>query len=693
MLPHERDQLGEQLSAYLDGALNAAETAEVERRLAADPQARAQLATLRETVETLRRLPRRPAPSDLLDGLTARIERAQLLEGAADAGAAVRRPRPVWRLLASAAIVVFAVGGGFWAFSRMSDTLSRNDKQVALQSAPRDELGEAARSNAASSKLRGVAAQPEAAPRADTAPRPTAPAGPIPAVHGAAAEAREEKSAADRAMLKGTEATADVAARTPSAPERDALRGIDALAPPAPAVAPPPSNLGMRAGGTAVESPTPKPQRELTRADVLHTPFPDEPVQLTVACATEPDRAATRELLVACLAAHGVEPLQADAADKRAALAPEQAYSVEGQAHRNLADADPAARLAAVRALSGSSSPAVRNLLLPLTGKAGEADPRVRYAAISAVKAIDGRLSLTENLGRIFSGLSLGSILLLGALGLAITYGVMGIINMAHGELLMIGAYSAYAMQSLFRAYFPAAIDWYLPAAIPLSFLSAALVGVVMERTVIRWLYGRTLETLLATWGLSLILIQAARVLFGAQNVEVANPAWMSGGIELMPNLLLPWNRIVIIGFALFVLLLMWVLMNRTRLGMFVRAVTQNRAMADCVGVPTARIDTLAFALGAGIAGLGGLALSQISNVGPDMGQGYIVDAFMVVVLGGVGQLAGAVWAALGLGVATKLLEGWSGAVIAKIVVLAIIIIFIQKRPQGLFALKGRFVD
>nr|WP_263769475.1 urea ABC transporter permease subunit UrtB [Propionivibrio soli] len=362
-------------------------------------------------------------------------------------------------------------------------------------------------------------------------------------------------------------------------------------------------------------------------------------------------------------------------------------------AQSNLANTDPMARLAAVKALSGSSSPAVKSLLLPLTEKAGEADPRVRYAAISAVKSIDGRLSLTENLGRVFSGLSLGSILLLGALGLAITYGVMGIINMAHGELLMIGAYSAYAMQSLFRAYFPGAIDWYLPAAIPLAFFAAALVGVVMERTVIRWLYGRTLETLLATWGLSLILIQAARVLFGAQNVEVANPSWMSGGIELMPNLLLPWNRIIIIGFALFVLALMWVLMNKTRLGMFVRAVTQNRAMAGCVGVPTARIDTLAFALGAGIAGLGGLALSQISNVGPDMGQGYIVDAFMVVVLGGVGQLAGAVWAALGLGVFTKLLEGWSGAVIAKIVVLVFIIIFIQKRPQGLFALKGRFVD
>jgi len=362
-------------------------------------------------------------------------------------------------------------------------------------------------------------------------------------------------------------------------------------------------------------------------------------------------------------------------------------------AQANLANTDPVARLAAVRALAGSSSPEVKSLLIPITQNANEKDNRVRYAAISAVKEIEGRVKMTDNLGRVFSGLSLGSILLLGALGLAITYGVMGIINMAHGELLMVGAYSAYAMQSLFRTYFPGAIDWYLPAAIPLAFFAAALVGVIMERTVIRWLYGRTLETLLATWGLSLILIQAARVLFGAQNVEVANPSWMSGGIELMPNLLLPWNRIIIVGFALFVLSLVWVLMNKTRLGMFVRAVTQNRPMAGCVGVPTSRIDTLAFALGAGIAGLGGLALSQISNVGPDMGQGYIVDAFMVVVLGGVGQLAGAVWAALGLGVFTKLLEGWAGAVVAKIVVLVFIIVFIQKRPQGLFALKGRFVE
>lgn len=362
-------------------------------------------------------------------------------------------------------------------------------------------------------------------------------------------------------------------------------------------------------------------------------------------------------------------------------------------AQANLANADPGARLAAVKALAGSASPAVRSLLLPLTEKAGEADDKVRYEAIAAVKAIESRLALAENLAAVFSGLSLGSILLLAALGLAITYGVMGVINMAHGELLMVGAYSAYAMQSVFRAWFPGAIDWYLPAAIPVGFFAAALVGVVMERTVIRWLYGRTLETLLATWGLSLVLIQSARVLFGAQNVEVANPSWMSGGIEVLPNLLLPWNRIIIVGFALFVLLLVWVLMNKTRLGMFVRAVTQNRPMASCVGVPTGRIDTLAFALGAGIAGLGGVALSQISNVGPDMGQGYIVDSFMVVVVGGVGQLAGAVWAALGLGILSKLLEGWAGAVIAKIAILVCIIVFIQKRPQGIFALKGRFVE
>jgi urea transport system permease protein len=362
-------------------------------------------------------------------------------------------------------------------------------------------------------------------------------------------------------------------------------------------------------------------------------------------------------------------------------------------AQANLASPEPAARLAAVKALGEAPSPNARNLLLPLTNESGEPDMQVRVAAIQSLRAVESSLAVGENLGRVFTGLSLGSILLLAALGLAITYGVMGVINMAHGELLMIGAYATYAVQGLFRAYLPGWVDAYVLAAIPVAFFAAAAVGILLERTVIRHLYGRPLETLLATWGLSLILIQAARVLFGAQNVELANPNWMSGGVTLMAGLVLPWNRIAIIAFSLCVLLLVWLLMNKTRLGMFVRAVTQNRPMAGCVGVHTAKIDTLAFGLGTGIAGLGGVALSQIANVGPDMGQGYIVDSFMVVVLGGVGQLAGAVWAALGLGVVTKFLEGWSGAVIAKIAVLVFIIVFIQKRPQGLFALKGRFVE
>ncbi len=366
-------------------------------------------------------------------------------------------------------------------------------------------------------------------------------------------------------------------------------------------------------------------------------------------------------------------------------------------AQASLQSEDPRKRLAAVQALAGSDNPNTRSLLLGLLAKNGdtyaESDERVRREAAFALKGVEGRLARAEAVGRVFSGISLGSILLLAALGLAITYGVMGVINMAHGEFLMIGAYATFVVQGLFRSHAPEWVDAYVVAAIPVAFAAAALVGMALERLVIRHLYGRPLETLLATWGISLILIQAARTLFGSQNVEVANPGWMSGGVELLSGVVLPWNRIVIIAFSIGVLALMWVLLNMTRLGLFVRAVTQNRAMAGCVGVPTGRVDTLAFGLGAGIAGLGGVALAQIGNVGPDMGQGYIVDSFMVVVLGGVGQLAGAVWAALGLGIVSKFLEGWTGAVIAKIVVLAFIIVFIQKRPQGLFALKGRFVE
>lgn len=319
-----------------------------------------------------------------------------------------------------------------------------------------------------------------------------------------------------------------------------------------------------------------------------------------------------------------------------------------------------------------------------------EPDAGVREAAAADLKSLQHHLSMVDFAGKVFYGVSLGSILLLAALGLAITFGLMGIINMAHGEMLMLGAYATYVCQSVFRTYFPEAINAYLIVAVPVAFLFTALVGVVIERLVIRWLYGRPLETLLCTWGISLVLMQAVRSVFGAQNVEVANPSWMSGGMTVMGSLVLSYNRLIIIAFSLVVVAIVWLVLNKTRLGLFVRAVTQNRQMADCVGVSTSKIDMMTFGLGCGIAGLGGVALSQLGNVGPDLGQGYIVDSFMVVVLGGVGQLAGTVIAAFGLGEINKFLEPTMGAVLAKIMVLAIIIIFIQKRPQGLFALKGR---
>jgi urea transport system permease protein len=362
-----------------------------------------------------------------------------------------------------------------------------------------------------------------------------------------------------------------------------------------------------------------------------------------------------------------------------------------------LASTDRATRLAAIKALAESDAGATKTLLLAVLekkdGKFVENDEELRAEAERSLSAVEGRLAKGEIAARVFSGISLGTILLLAALGLAITYGLMGVINMAHGELIMVGAYATYIVQNLFRQYLPDAFNWYLLFAVPVAFLVSGLVGVVLERTVIRHLYGRPLETLLATWGLSLILMQAVRTIFGAQNVQVENPAWMSGGIEIMTNVVLPWSRIVIIAFAGGVLLLVWVLLTRTRLGLWVRAVTQNRQMASALGVRTPKVDMMAFGLGSGIAGLAGCALSQIGNVGPDLGQSYIVDSFMVVVLGGVGQLAGTVYAALGLGIANKFLEAWQGAVLAKIAVLVFIIIFIQKRPQGLFAMKGRQVE
>ena len=380
----------------------------------------------------------------------------------------------------------------------------------------------------------------------------------------------------------------------------------------------------------------------------------------------------------------------------------EKAYAAEGvrelksqlelvRAAILLGSSDKAKRLEAAGQLSASKAPNTKTVLLERIGKEPDAD--VKVALQAALTRVEAALAWGNKLGAIFSGISLGSILLLVTLGLAITYGLMGVINMAHGELMMIGAYVTYVVQGLFQKYLPGAFDWYLLAAVPVAFMASALMGAALERSVIRFLYGRPLETLLATWGISLILQQLVRSIFGAQNVGVENPVWMSGGVQVLGNLSLPYNRLVIIGFACFVLLGMAWLISKTRLGLFVRGVTQNRPIAACMGVNTARIDTYAFALGSGIAGLAGCALSQVGNVGPDLGQGYIVDAFMVVVLGGVGQLAGTVYAAMGLGILNKFLEGWTGAVLAKIAVLVFIIIFIQKRPQGIFAMKGRSAE
>jgi urea transport system permease protein len=360
------------------------------------------------------------------------------------------------------------------------------------------------------------------------------------------------------------------------------------------------------------------------------------------------------------------------------------------------------AKISLIKTLSSSSISNAEDFLKGLLKKDGtdnfiEQDRELRLKIELGLKEYQTRKSRAEIVANIFSGLSLGSILMLAALGLAITYGLIGVINMAHGEFLMVGAYATYLVQILFRNYFPDYVDAYLVIALPAAFCSSAIVGLLIEYLILRHLYGRPLETLLATFGVSLLLMQLVRLVFGAQNVEVANPAWMSGSLMPLqawfPGLMIPYNRLIIFFFAIGVVITTWLVLNKTRLGLFVRAVTQNRSMAACVGIKTRKIDSYAFAFGAGIAGLGGCALSQIGNVGPDLGQSYIIDSFMAVVLGGVGQLAGTIVGALGLGILSKFSEPFIGAVLTKIYVLVLIILFIQKRPQGIFALKGRSAE
>jgi urea transport system permease protein len=321
-----------------------------------------------------------------------------------------------------------------------------------------------------------------------------------------------------------------------------------------------------------------------------------------------------------------------------------------------------------------------------------QSDGRVKSAAGSAVASIQSHLAILNGMQNIWYGLSLGSVLLLAAIGLAITFGVMGIINMAHGEMVMLGAYTTYGVQEMIRQYYPALFDYSLLITVPLAFCVTAVIGMMIERGVIRFLYGRPLETLLATFGLSLILQQSVRSIFGANNREVGAPHFMSGAFDVA-GLSMTSGRMWIIIFTIIVFIALQLLLRKTAFGLRMRAVTQNRRMAAVMGIDTNRIYSYAFGLGSGIAGIAGVALSQIDNVSPNLGQSYIIDSFMVVVFGGVGNLWGTLVAAFTLGIANKFLEPLTGAVLGKIIMLLFIIIFIQRRPRGLFAQKGRAVE
>ncbi|MBY0531422.1 MAG: urea ABC transporter permease subunit UrtB [Xanthobacteraceae bacterium] len=346
-------------------------------------------------------------------------------------------------------------------------------------------------------------------------------------------------------------------------------------------------------------------------------------------------------------------------------------------------------RIAAIQLIGAKGD---NDALALLRSVPADTSPDVKAATAVAIAAVERSLAFWEVGQNVWYGLSLGSVLLLAAIGLAITFGVMGVINMAHGEMVMIGAYVTFVVQEVIRQNYPGLFDYSLAIALPLAFLIAGFVGVLIERGIIRFLYGRPLETLLATWGLSLILQQAVRTGFGSSNREVGAPSWMSGAFEL-GGLSITYNRLWIIVFSLSVFVALLFVLRYTRFGLEMRAVTQNRRMASSMGIKTSYVDALTFGLGSGIAGIAGVALSQIDNVSPNLGQGYIIDSFLVVVFGGVGNLFGTLIAALSLGIANKFLEPFAGAVLGKILILVLIIVFIQKRPRGLFALKGRAVE
>jgi len=453
--------------------------------------------------------------------------------------------------------------------------------------------------------------------------------------------------------------------------------------------------LFIKQGETYVEARTGKP--------VAETPLGLKPVRMNNAVrrAAEaamgsltlfsPDAAARAQAAEAVF--HSRDPTALPALQR--ALAKEQ----DGGIRRTMEQARAAAlvssdassepdRLAAIVVLRARGDLEARSLLAALANQ----PPAVTKAAVEAVADIDRAQRLWSLAQSVFYGLSLGSVLLLAAAGLAITFGVMGVINMAHGEMVMLGAYTTFVVQQVFRGYAPSLFGASLLVAVPLAFLVSGAVGIAIERCLIRFLYGRPLETLLATWGLSLVLQQAVRSLFGPTNQDVATPDWMSGATQ-WGGVTITYNRLAIIVFAALVLAALMAALRYTSLGLRMRAVTQNRRMAAAMGIHTSWVDALTFGLGSGVAGMAGVALSQIDNVSPNLGQGYIIDSFMVVVFGGVGNLWGTVVSALTLGIVNKFLEPVAGAVLGKIVVLVLLILFIQRKPRGLFPIKGRAVE
>ncbi|WP_374444430.1 urea ABC transporter permease subunit UrtB [Stella sp.] len=409
---------------------------------------------------------------------------------------------------------------------------------------------------------------------------------------------------------------------------------------------------------------------------------------LTLTVGSRSERIAAADALFKQRDPAGLAPLTAAIAQEKDADV-RRAMETARAAIVLVSDRPEADRVAAAAVVGARTDREALGLLL---SAANGAPPAVADAARTAAAAIQRHLAMLDYAQNLYYGLSLGAVLLLAAVGLAVTFGVMGVINMAHGEMVMLGAYTTFVVQELFRTQAPGLLDYALFVALPVAFLFTAAVGAVLERSVIRWLYGRPLETLLATWGLSLAIQQAVRSVFGPTNREVSNPSWMSGAVDFY-GLTLTWSRLWIIVFAILVFVLLLVVLRRTAFGLQMRAVTQNRPMASSMGIRTHRVDAMTFALGSGVAGIAGVALSQIDNVSPNLGQAYIIDSFMVVVFGGVGNLWGTLAGALTLGIANKILEPVAGAVLGKIIILVLIILFIQRRPRGLFALRGRAVE